>query len=35
MRKLEIKKNFISQKDDKLFDESIHILKGVDFKDLR
>ena len=34
MRKLGDKKNFISQKDDKLFDESIHILKGVDFKDL-
>ena len=34
MRKLGDKKNFISQKDDKLFDESIHILKGVDFKEL-
>ena len=34
MRKLGDKKNFISQKDDKLFEESIHILKGVDFKDL-
>lgn len=34
MRKLADKKNFISQKDDKLFEESIHILKSVDFKDL-
>ena len=34
MRKLGDKKEFISQKNNELFAESIHVLKGVDFKDL-
>ena len=34
MRKLGDKKEFISQKNDELFAESIYVLKGVDFKDL-
>ena len=34
MRKLGDKKEVISQKNNELFAESIHILKGVDFKDL-
>lgn len=34
MRKMSDKKTLISQKDDSLFSESIHILKGVDFKEL-
>ena len=34
MRKLGDKKDLISQKNNELFAESIHILKGVDFKDL-
>ena len=34
MRKLSDKKTLISQKDESLFSESIHILKGVDFKEL-
>ena len=34
MRKLGDKKEFISQKNNELFAESICVLKGVDFKDL-
>ena len=34
MRKMGEYKNLISQKDDSLFNDSIYVLKGVDFKDL-
>jgi hypothetical protein len=34
MRKLGDKKDLISKKNDELFSEQIHILKGVDFKEL-
>jgi len=34
MRKMGDKKELISQKNNELFSESIHILKGVDFKEL-